>query len=240
MKFTAHYKINWHDTDANRRLRPSRLIVYMQETADAHLRAFGPSLDEMRDRQGLAFLLSRITVQIYAQLHSGDEIDVTTWVGEGHGLTFDRSFTVTRGGELVCEAYSIWGLMNLNEKKLLKANEFSYPFSPDLPLEKGLMARVRYPQLNTMEYVGDRKIVYSDIDYNGHMNNTHYPDMLCDFTPDILSKTVVGFALSFLHEAPFGETLKIYRSNAENGFFFRTVDHTSTPCLEAVLLIEER
>ena len=238
MKYQAHYQINWHDTDANRCLRPSRWIVYMQETADAHLRAFGTSLDRMRDEKGLAFLLSRITVRIYEQLYSGDEIDVTTWVGEGHGLSFDRYFSVHRGETLVAEAYTVWALMDLHEQKLLRVSEFSYGFSPDEPLAKELCARVRYPALNLMEYAGDRTIVYSDIDYNGHMNNTHYPDMLCDFTPDILDKRVIGFSMSFLHEAAYGHTLGVYRRQAENEYFFRTVGEGGISCLEAVLLTE--
>ncbi|MBR2722675.1 MAG: hypothetical protein IKB75_07880 [Clostridia bacterium] len=238
MKFTAHYKINWHDTDANRRLRPSRWIVYMQETADAHLRAFGTSLDDMRDRQGLAFLLSRITVRIYEQLHVGDEIDVITWVCEGHGLSFDRCFTVVKDGKTVGEAFSVWGLMSLTQKRLLRTSEFSYGFPPDEAPDKALTSRVRYPQIDCMECVGERKIVYSDIDYNGHMNNTHYPDMLCDFTPDILSKQVTGFALSFLHEAAFGHTLRVYRSEREDGCCFRTLDEEGNCCLEALLLTE--
>ncbi len=238
MKYQAHYKINWHDTDANRRLRPSRWIVYMQETADVHLRAFGTSLDQMRDEQGLAFLLSRITVRIYRQLYSGDEIMIETWVGEGHGLSFDRYFRVYCGGELVAEAYTLWALMNLAEKRLMRVSEFSYGFSSDEPLDKELCARVRYPALSTMEQVGERTIVYSDIDYNGHMNNTHYPDMLCDFTPDILDKKVIGFSMSFLHEASYGHTLAVYRSEKENGCFFRTVDAGGVSCLEAELLTE--
>ena len=72
------------------------------------------------------------------------------------------------------------------------------------------------------------------------MNNTHYPNMLCDFTPDILSKTVTGFTLSFLHEAAYGHTLKVYRSEREGGgYFFRTQDESGNVCLEAMLITEE-
>lgn len=236
MKHTEHYTVCWHDTDANRAVRPSRLVSYMQETANAQLIANGMSLDRMRDEIGLAFLLSRITVRIYHPLYTGDEIDVQTWVCEGRGLHFDRCFQVWKGSTLIAEAYSDWALMNLREKRLVRTSEFSYGFPPDQPLSPELSARVRYPVLGGMECVGERKIVYSDIDYNRHMNNTHYPDMLCNFTPDILSRRVVGISLSFLHEATFGHTLKVYRQEKEDGFYFRTVDQDGKTCLEAVLL----
>jgi hypothetical protein len=39
-----------------------------------------------------------------------------------------------------------------------------------------------------------------------------------------------------LHEATFGHTLKVYRQEKEDGFYFRTVDEDGKSCLEAVLL----
>lgn len=240
MKFRTQYQIKWHDTDANRRLRPSQWLVYMQETADRHLKSAGMSLDDLRDDRGLAFLLSRITVKMYEQLHAYDEIEVETWVGEGHGLSFDRYFRVLRGGTVVGEAFSLWALMNIREGKLLRTSEFSYPFSPDEPLTGELCSRVRYPALSAMEQVGERRIVYSDIDYNGHMNNTKYPDMLCDFTEGIRHKSVKGMSLSFLREAAFGHTLAVYRSEVADACYFRTVDESGASCLEALLLTEDK
>lgn len=238
MIHTEHYKIKWHDTDANRQLTPTQLLMYMQETANWHILSTGMGLDELRDRHGLAFLLSRIAIRIYRQLHAYEEIDVQTWVCESRGLSFHRCFRVLRQGEVVAEAFSIWALMDLKEKKLLPSTAFPYNIEPEEPLGKEVSARVRYPMLSAMEPAGERRIVYSDLDYNGHMNNTHYPNMLCDFTPGIERKSVTGMNLSFLHEAAYGHTLKIYRTEQENQCFFRTVDKDGTVCLEACLMTE--
>ena len=238
MKYTRHYTIKWHDTDANRQLTPTHLLMYMEETSNFHLISNGMSLDELRDSRGLAFLLSRIAMRIYRQLQVGEEIDVETWICESRGLSFIRCYRVLRGGEIVAEAYSIWALLDLNRKKLLPVSDFPYQIEPDQPLGAELAARVRVPGLAQMELIGERRIVYSDIDYNGHMNNTHYPNMLCDFTPDILNKNVVGITLSFLHEAAYGHDLKVYRCEGDNGYFFRTLDEDGTVCLEAVLMTE--
>ena len=89
-----------------------------------------------------------------------------------------------------------------------------------------------------MESVGKRSIVYSDIDYNGHMNNTHYPNMLCDFTPEICSRRVTGVTLSFLHEATFGHELQVYRAQNGNDFSFRMMDG-ETSCIEALVKTKE-
>ncbi len=245
MKYTQQYTVKWHDTDAARRVRPSMYLVYMQETANLHLKAFGMSLDALRDEKGLAFLLSRISVRIYQQLYAYDQIEVQTWICESRGLHFGRCYCILRDGKVVAEAYSDWGLLDMNAKKLLRSNEFDYGFPPDAPLPAEISKRVRYPSLELMEQVGQRKIVYSDIDYNGHMNNTRYPDLLCDFTPDMGGRRVTGFSLSFLHEAALDHTLKVYRnecrdteSNTDN-FMFRTVDENDVVCLEGMLITEK-
>lgn len=236
MKYTHHYQIKWHDTDANRNVPPSQVLAYMQETANHQLAQAEMGLDELRDRKKLAFLLSRIAIRIYRQLHAYEEIDVETWVCESRGLSFHRCFRILRDGETVAEAFSVWALMDLNERKLLPSTAFPYNLEPDQPL--ALSVRFRLPSLDQMALAGERRIVYSDIDYNGHMNNTHYPNMLCDFTPDIRNKQVVGMTLSFLHEATYGHVLKVYRTENEGGCFFRTVDEEGNTCLEAMLLTE--
>ena len=238
MKFTYRYQIKWHDTDANRQVLPSQILAYMQETSNYHLISAGMSLDEPRDRYGLAFLLSRISMRIYQPLYAGDEIEVQTWVCESRGLSFHRCFRIVRGEETVAEAFSIWALLDLNTQRLLPSTAFPYQIEPEPPLGGELAARIRLPALATMQEVGERTIVYSDIDYNGHMNNTRYPNMLCDFTPDIRARRATGITLSFLHEAAYGHTLKIYRSERAGGYDFRTVDQDGTTCLEAVLMLE--
>ncbi len=239
MKFIKHYTVRWHDTDANRNLTPSHLLMYMEETSDHHLRDAGMSLDDLRDRKGLAFLLSRISVRIYRDLHAGDEIEVETWVCESRGLSFNRCFRVLHNGETAAEAYTVWALLDLSTQKLLPATAFPYDIEPEAPVSSEISARVRIPAKESMQKVGTRSIVYSDIDYNGHMNNTHYPNMLCDFTPHILTSRVRGYSLSFLREAAYGHTLEVWQSQDEDGMNFRMIDENGTTCLEARLFLSD-
>ena len=239
MKFVARYTIKWHNTDVNRRVTPMHLLMYMEETSNAHLVSAGMSFDELRDQKGLAFLVSRINVLMHAPLYVDDEIDVETWVCESRGLSFVRCYRVLKQETVVAEAYSVWALMDLKTGNLLPASAFPYEIEPDEPLGRELSARLRVPPIAQMDLVGKRRIVYSDIDYNGHMNNTHYPNMLCDFTPDIERTRVVGYTLSFLREAAYKQTLDIYRCGGEDGtHFFRAVNEAGEVCLEAMLKTE--
>jgi acyl-ACP thioesterase len=87
-----------------------------------------------------------------------------------------------------------------------------------------------------MEAVGERTIVYSDLDFNRHMNNTKYPDMICDYLPDMDGKWVTSLSLSYLREAAFGDTLTVYRAPVEGdgeGYLIRTKRPDGVVCLEA-------
>ena len=238
MKFSKHYTVKWHDTDLNRCVTPSQLLVYMQETAGDHLKSLLMSMDEMRDKLGLAFLLSSISVSIYAPLYANDEIEVQTWVCESRGLSYDRCFSVLRGGETVADATSVWGLLDLSTRKLLRVSDSPFSAEPENACVLDLPRRLRMVRTEEMEVAGDRRIVYSDVDYNGHMNNTHYPNMLCDFIPEIERRRVVGMNLSFLHEAAYGHTLDVYRAEEGDTQYFRTVDEDGTVCLEAAVMTE--
>ena len=62
--------------------------------------------------------------------------------------------------------------------------------------------------------------------------------MFCDFTPGICENHVTGMMFSFLHEAVYGHTLKVYRVKTEEGYLFRTVDENGTVCTDALLRLE--
>ena len=237
MKFLQHYTVKWHDTDLNRCVTPSALLMYMQETAGEHLKSLLFSMDDLRDKMGLAFLLSNISIYIYEPLYADDEIDVETWVCDGRGLSYPRSFRILRDGKTVAEANSVWGLLDIESRRLLRTDESPFTAEAEEACQLPLPKRLCVLRTEDMEEAGERRIVYSDIDYNGHMNNTHYPNLLCDFTPDICNCRVKGLRLSFLHEAAYGHTLRVYRKETEDGFRFRMIDADGTLCTEALLSV---
>ena len=239
MYYSAHYKTKWHDTDGDGILRPSALLVYMQETANIQCREYGMDLNDLYRMEGKGFLLSRMMVRILAPLHAYEDIEVRTWCIDNKGYNFIRCFAVYRGGEQVALAVSHWALMDINEKKMIRTTDFrrDFPYG-DLPDEALLPARVRIPAATDMEAVGQRAIVYSDLDFNRHMNNTRYPDMICDFLPSMDGRRVTSLSLSYLREAAFGDTLTVSRAPMEGegeGYLIRTTRPDGAVCLEAAV-----
>ncbi len=242
MKYTHKYTTRWHDTDASRRLRASKILMYFQETGNIQCREYDIDLDRLRDEHGVGFILSSISIKILRPISAFEEIEVSTWCRKARGFSFYRYFDIRVGGEIVAYASSVWALVDVEKKTLVRAPEdfaphFPYdePISPD-----SLPPRARVARDALLEVVGERKILYSDIDYNNHMNNTNYPDMLCDYVPNMQGKFVSEISLSYLKEAAFGATLAVYRGeNPDGAFVFKTENSAGDTCLEAVLKIEE-
>ena len=97
MKFTNKIKTNWHDTDAHRNVRASKIVEYMQETANAQCESSGLPLEKLRDERGLAFILGALSINIYSPLHAYEEIEVRTWCKEAKSYIFNRYFEIYRG-----------------------------------------------------------------------------------------------------------------------------------------------
>ena len=237
MIFKQQYTTRWHDTDANRTVRPTQILVFMQETSNHHIKSLGTDLDKLRDEEDLAFLLSKIRLALYKPLYAFEEITVETWTVESRGFSFNRFFRIMRENEVIAAADTTWALISLKTGELCKVDTFDFKFDHDEPIDIGLPLRFRVQKNELLECIGERKIVYSDLDYNMHMNNTRYADMLCDFMPYETIPNIKGISLSYLHEAAFGKTIKIYSAHDSEKFDFRTINEDGKVCLEAQILI---
>ena len=233
----------WHDTDATLAVRPSQTLVYMQEMAFCHLNSVDRNLDKLRFEEGLAFILTRLTLKFYRPIRPAETITAQTWISDGKGLNFPRYFRIQKqDGTVAAEGASSWLLIDLNTHLPRRVSDFAYGFESEEPLP--FATPRRFPVPADMVEVGLRKIVYSDIDYNGHMNNTRYPDMVCDYLPEGVVGRIHTMHLEFVREAKFGSTLRVMRGErtSEQGdtvYLVQTVDEQGEVCLAAEVWVGE-
>lgn len=216
--FSRELEVDVHDIDYNGVARASALFRYIQTTAQSQLTSGGLSYDELK-RHGRAFLLSRIKVEFLDKTEVYDRLTATTFPCHSRGYTFLRCYTLHRGDKLIARAISVWALVDINTRALIKVDDFELNLTTYDPLELDL-GRFRLP--SAMAEIDSYKVRYGDLDQNNHMNNTAYPDLYSNYLP-LDKKRIASIAINYQNEAPAGEVLSVQTAE-ENGFYyFRTI-----------------
>ena len=221
MKYSAEFRLTSMDIAPNGSVRPGALLRYFQEAINLQMHDNPPSTEDLFDN-GLAFILSRTTMKIYTSLRVYDKIKVVTWANTSKGATFIRSAQIFINDELAADIITAWALVDFNTHRLVRVKDAVLGIGtldelPDISLPE----KIKFPEDCEMTLVGEKHIVYGDIDRNNHMNNTRYVDMICDFLPDVENKAVRSFTINYLTESKLGEVLDIYHtSDSENDYFY--------------------
>ena len=92
---------------------------------------------------------------------------------------------------------------------------------------------------------GEKKVCYSDIDRNMHMNNVKYFDLLFDYIPECENLIMTSCLLNYVKEAAYGKVIEIYSlpvelcENGERAYGFVTKIDGETN-VEARFTVAER
>ena len=232
MRYTKRFEVSSHDVDVNDHIKPSSLQRYMMETAMCQMRDRKPAYGELF-RKDQAFILTRVTIEIFHQIRQFTEIEVQTWNCPAKGVTFYRCFEVYCEGELMARCHTVWGVASPSTGKLWKAGEVDISnYESEEALDMTLPTRLRFPKDLEFQPAGTKTVLYGEVDMNMHMNNTYYMDVLWSHIPDVLSKEITSICLRYHAEAPLGETLDIKAAklpaplpedgDAEETYCFRT------------------
>ncbi len=216
MYYAERYTVSSHDVDVNNNIKPSNLLRFMQETANRQMRDSHPSYEELFF-SGKSFIITRVSIEAYQQIHQYQDIEVRCWVCEGKAATFIRCYQIWRGKELCANAYSEWALTDMKTGGLVRTTDVDFSsYETDEVLKLDLPKRFRIPKDLELKKLGTEKVLYSNVDLNGHMNNTYYPDMLWNFIPDIEEKAVTSLNIRYAHAAMLNTEVEIRGAEADS------------------------
>lgn len=215
MSFKMNLEVMAHDIDINRNATPSNIIKYLQETVDRNLKSAKPSYEDLL-KQHLSFVVSKTAVKIYKPFEEYSKITVETWATEGRSAAFMRNYRVTSNDQIIAEALMTWALLDTKNHRLLRGSEFdvsSYGTGPLLEID--MPTRFRIPKDAPLEKCGEKKVMYSDIDRNLHMNNVKYFDMLFDYIPNREKVYMTSVMMNYVKEAGYEKNIEIFSTPPE-------------------------
>ena len=170
------------DVDNHLNLKVSSIFKFLQQVSTNHSEKIHIGKADTIAK-GMAWVITRMKVEIYDYPKMNDEIVVTTHPGEVNRFLFPRFYEIyDRKGKLLVSASSIWVVIDMNTRRVLTKpfGDRKFPsesHKDDLPLPEKFL-------LTDLTKFEDRKVRYNDIDLNGHLNNIKYIEYILD-TKDI-------------------------------------------------------
>jgi acyl-ACP thioesterase len=148
-------------------------------------------------------------------------LTINTWENGAKGALVQRVFQMLdEEGRLCISAKSDWVLADPNTHKMLRPSAFTLrplgtcPVEIDCPEPK----KIVLPR-EGLEELGERKVVWSDLDGNGHLFSGNYGDIVWDYLPtDLQGRTVKEFSINYSREAKFGDSISIRGIREENAY----------------------
>lgn len=204
---------------------------------DAHRRGFG--IDALAEKN-YGWVLSRMCLELDYIPSEYEEFTLYTWIGGYNRLASTRNFTLAdSNGREYGRAVSQWCMLDFDTRMpvdmntLTKVHEGTIVDAPSPCDAPKRIAAV------SGEAIAQRKVAYSDIDFNRHMNTMRYIDFAFDSLPIEVPEqlTAIRMDLNFMKEALYGDTLSLMRADAEQGYSFEFRNSADEPLCRMALEI---
>lgn len=219
--YKKDFEVRFYDCSPNSCARVSTIMKNLGDVAGLDYTERGYGHDKLWD-EGMVFLLSRVSIHFERMPKIDEKITFATWEHGIEGPMFYRYFEILdENGVVIADANTAWLLVDPVSRKILRPNTFYGEFKivADKTISAKEPKRIKLP--DSAKYVGERKTYYSDLDENGHMNNSRYADISVDFLDKELQKREVkDFVINFNKEVFLDDILKVKvaKTDDENCF----------------------
>ncbi len=217
-KYRETFQIGSFDTDLHGKAKLTSICNFFQEIAGKHVDVIHQGIDDLK-ANNLAWVLSRLKVQIFEIPDWKDKISIETWSVGTDGLFGNREFKIYDSkDQVIGQALSSWLVINTDTKRLVRPQEIvaNLPINHEDPIFAHTVTKL--PQIKNPKYIEDLHIHYSDLDFYQHVNNVKYVKWAIDSClSEILSnKRIQELEINYLHEAKLDETLEIFNLTNDN------------------------
>ena len=204
------YFISDAAVDCFGRLKPSMLLYFCQDVAGHHCLELGTDYDTLAEKD-LFWAVIRQKVSITRIPPRGETIHVETWPMPTTRTCYPRSTVAyDRNGNELFRAISLWVLMDMQTRAMILPGKSGITVQGMLTGTELTAPGSLAPKVLSNTY--SRKVAYTDLDRNGHMNNTRYLEWMDDLLPSAFHKerSPKEFTICYHTEAREGQQLQLH------------------------------
>ena len=208
-KSVFKYSIDPQSVDFTGRMSVSAMFNLILGAAgeDAHSRGFG--VDALA-KNNSGWVLSRICFELERLPKEYEQMTLNTWISDYNRLSSTRNFALTDAvGRVFGRAVSQWCMIDYATRMPVDMNTMAKAHDGNMVDAPAPCERPRRIGVVTSEPVVEHRVVYSDIDFNRHMNTMRYIDIIFDTLPIEVPEKLNAFRLdiNFMKEARYGDKL---------------------------------
>ncbi len=225
------HKIDQHDLDYTQRTSMTAVIKYLLTTAgqDADSHKFGVS-NIIEDNH--TWVLSRLSVEFIKIPQRDETLNIQTWVSCVDRLFSTRNFYVAnQQGEHIASATSKWSMIDLATRRPINIATLGIKCVDDTML----LEPPRRIDTSEVTLTSQHKVMYSDIDFNRHVNTLRYIELMLNHLPvEVIDRDGgVRLDIHFVSESKIGELLNIKCSNAAHSHTFEITHADDTSSIKS-------
>lgn len=236
MKYNYEYEIKYQEVDGEKKIRLFNLENYLLEVAGTVADDLGFGIANLHPK-GLTWILTRLSVEMYEMPTHCEKVRFETWIESNAHMLSTRDFRIYSGDKLIGQCKSVWAVLDLEKREIV--NIFDDPmFEGCVDGEVIEMNRIRMTTIPEPTGIVPHKVVYSDIDYNGHCNSCRYLQAMTDaYLPAYYGKKV-RLDINYQKEAMLGEELQTLYLVTEDGVQYQQKNpHGETSCSAKITIL---
>ena len=172
-KMTKQVVIPLSRCDSTMRLSVPACFEEFMDIAAEHAEALGVGAAAMM-KNGRFWLTAKTMVRFFRRPGYGEKVEISTWPEAPERFRCNRDYAMTKGDEVLALGKTEWAVMSTATGRL-ESTENIYPASISLCTELACpeaFSRIEGPFEG--EPFAVHKVVSTDIDLGGHMNNAAY------------------------------------------------------------------
>jgi medium-chain acyl-[acyl-carrier-protein] hydrolase len=205
------YDINTIVLDDRKRLGLFGLLNILQDIAWLHAKHLGWGYEALVD-QGTAWVLVRQKLVMQDWPVWGDVVEVRTWPRGVIGATAIREFEIVADGRKFGECSTSWLIIDARTRRPTKIDREAFRKNSRT---EGCLAieAVKIAPQTGLKPAASFDVRNSDLDVNGHVNNTRYARWIVDSlsSEELANFRIEEYGVNFLTETLVGDTVEIER-----------------------------